>query len=336
MSAGDGEPGSAVIITTRARKHKQSLSAFGQPSSYSLEPSEDLQKWMASQVDKLGNRGEEDRRTFEPKFIKENGHKRESAQIDGDDVRIGKMKAFDESPKQHLGIIQGNAFSRPVLRHQTSLPMVDRFPLLEIGQLTQLNTEQNEADPTTPPNKWSEANHEHSSGWRKNALAGLPLNLPYTSAESPGNKDTPRQGHFTDSENTERHKPAGFHEARVRDLMQVKKMDKLQSRYSPERIARLRRRQSTNGLVSEGAARLTPEAGEKHYLAKNQMTDGPAIRNTPKDGDNKLDGLMVGLLSPSADEALAPGGRKLVDVFLSNRRRHMSMSDEIAANPAFL
>ncbi|MCJ1423288.1 hypothetical protein MMC29_001170 [Sticta canariensis] len=336
MSAGDGEPGSAVIITTRARKHKQSLSAFGQPSSSSLKPSEDLQKWMASQVDKLGNQGGENRRIFEPKFVKENGHKRESAQIDGDDVRIGKMKALDESPKQPLGIIQGNAFSRPALRHQTSLPMVDRFPLLEIGQLAQLNTEQNEADPTTPPNKWSEANHEHSSGWRNNALAGLPLNLPYTSAESPGNKDTPRQGHFTDSENTERHNPAGSHEARVHGLMQVKKMDKLQSRYSPERIARLRRRQSTNGLVSEGAAKLTPEAGEEHHLAKSQMIDGPAIRNTPKDGDTNLDGLMVGLLSPVADEALASGGRKLVDVFLSNRRRHMRMSEEIAANPAFL
>lgn len=336
MSAEGGEPGSAVIITTRARKHKQSLSAFGQPSSSSLKPSEDLQKWMASQADKLGNQGEENRRIFEPKFVKENDHKRESAQIDGDDVRIGKMKVFNESPKQPLGIIQGNAFSRPVLRHQTSLPMVDRFPLLEIGQLAQSNTEQSEADPTTPPNKWSQANHEHSSGWRDNALAGLSLNLPYISAESPGNKDTPCQGQLTDFRNTERHEPAGSHEARVRGLMQVKKMDKLQSRYSPERIARLRRRQSTNGLVSEGAVKPTPEVGEEHHLAKSHMVDGPAIRNTPKDGDTNPDGLMVGLLSPVADEALASGGRKLVDVFLSNRRRHMRMSEEITANPAFL
>ena len=336
MSAGGGEPGSAVIITTKARKHKQSLSILRQPSSSSLKPSEDLQKWMASQTYKPGNQGEENRKIFEPEILKEHGHKRESAQIDGDDVRIGKMKAFDESRKQPLGIIQGNAFSGPTLRHQTSLPIVDRFPLLEIGQLAQSNREQSEADPMTPPNKWSEANHEHSSGWRNNALAGLPLNLPYTSAESPANKETPRQGQFTDSENMERHKLAGSPEARVRGLMQVKKMDKLQSRYSPERIARLRRRQSTTGLVSEGAAKLTLEVGEEHHLAKSQKIDRPAIWNTPKDGDANPDGLIVGLLSPVADEALASGGRRLVDVFLSNRRRHMRMSEETAANPAFL
>lgn len=336
MSAGSREPGSAVIITTRARKYKQSLSTFGQQSSSSVRPSGDWQKWMASQVDKLENQGEENRRFFEPKFVKENGHKRESAQIDGDDVRIGKLKAFDESSKQPLGIIQGNIFSRPILRHQTSLPMVDRFPLIEIGQLAQSNTEQSEVNPATPASKWSQANYEYSSGWRNHALSGLPLKRSYDSVVSLGSNNTPRQGQFTDSENTETHKAAVSQEARVRGLMQVKKMDKVQSRYSPERIARLRRRQSTNGLVLEEAVKLAPEVGQQHPLPKTQTINTSAIPTTPKDGDIDSDGSMAGLLGPIADEAQASGGRKLVDVFLSNRRRHMRISEEIGANPAFL
>lgn len=339
MSASSREPGSAVIITTRATKYKQSLSTFGQQSSSSVKPSGDWQKWMASQVDKLENQGEENRRFFEPKFVKENGHKRESAQIDGDDVHIGKLKAFDESLKQPLGIIQGNVFSRPVLRHQTSLPMVDRFPLIEIGQLAQSNTEPSEVNPATPARKWSQANYEYSSGWKNHALAGLPFKRSYDSVVSPGRQNTPRQGQFTDSENTETHKAADSQEARVRGLGQVKKMDKVQSRYSPERIARLRRRQSTNGLVLEEAAKLAQEVGHQHPQhppPKSQMINSSAVSNTPKDGDIGFDGSMAGLLGPIADEAQASGGRKLVDVFLSNRRRHMKISEEIGADPAFL
>lgn len=335
-SAGSREPGSAVIITTRARKYKQSLSAFGQPSSSLVKPSGDWQKWMASQVDKLEYQGEENKRIFEPKFAKENGHKRESAQIDGDDVRIGQLKAFNESPKQPLGIIQGNVFSRPVLRHQTSLPMVDRFPLLEIGQLAQSTPEQSGANPTTPPSKWSKANHEYSSGWKNNAMAGIFLNRSYGSVESRGSRSTPRQGQFTDPENTETHTPKSSHEATMHGLMQLKPMVKVQSRYSPERIARLRRRQSTNGLVLERAAKLASEVEEKHHLPKDQMINSPAIPTASKDGEIDSDGSMVGLRGPFADEVQASGGRKLVDVFLSNRRRHMIISEEVGANPAFL
>lgn len=336
MSAGSREPGSAVIITTRARKYKQSLSAFGQPSSCSAKPSGDWQKWMASQVDKLEYQGEENKRIFEPKLAKENGHKRESAQIDGDDVRIGQLKAFDESPKQPLGVIQGNVSSRPVLRHQTSLPMVDRFPLLEIGQLAQSTPEQSGANSTTSPSKWSKENHEYSSGWKNNAMAGIFLNRSYDSIESRGSRSTLRQGQFTDSENTETHTPKSSHEATMHGLMQLKPMVKVQSRYSPERIARLRRRQSTNGLVLERAAKLASEVGEKHHLPKDQMINSHAISTKSKDGEIDSDGSMVGLLGPPADEIQASGGRKLVDVFLSNRRRHMTTSEEMGANPAFL
>lgn len=330
MSAGSGEPGSAVIITTRARKYKRSLSAFGQPSSSSVKPSGDWQRWMASQVDKLENQGEENRRILEPNFVRETGHKRESAQIDGDDVSIGKIKASDESPKQPLGIIQGNAFSRPVLKHQTSRPMVDRFPLLDIGQIAQSNTEQGEADPMTPPSKGSQENHKYSSGLKNSVLAGLPHKRSNASVKSRDSNKTPRQGLFTDSENTETHEP------RAGDFMKARQIDKAQSRYSPERIARLRRRQSTNGLVLEGAVKLAPEVGEQHHLPESQMISSPAIPTTPKHSDIDSDGSKAGLLGPVVDEAQPSGGRKLVDVFLSNRRRHMKISEGIRANPAFL
>lgn len=336
MSANGGEPGSAVIIMTKASKYKQPLSAFGQPSSPSVTPSGDWQNWMASQVDKLENQGEENRRSFEPKFAKENGHKREIAQIFGDDVGIGKLKAFDESPKQPLGTIQGNAFSRPLLKHQTSRPMVDRFPLLEIGQLAQPHTEHSEFNLTTPPSKWSQKNQEYSSGWKNSALAGLPLKRSYASVESPGSNSTPHQGQRTDPEDIETHEPAGSHGARVRGLIQVKQKEKGQTRYSHERIARLRRRQSTNGLVSEGAVKLAPEAEEQYCLPKIQTIGSPAIRAMPKDGDVNSHEPVSGVLGPLVAEAQAAGGRKLVDVFLSNRRRHMRISEEISANPAFL
>lgn len=335
MSAGSGELGSALIITTKARKYKQSLSAFGQPRTSSSTPSGDWQEWMASQVDKLENKGEENRRIFEHKSVKENGHKRESAQIDGDDVRIGKLKIFNERPKQPLGMIQGNSFSQPVLRHKTSLPMVDRFPLLEIDQLAQSNTEQDEADPTTTPTKWPQADPEYSFGWKN--TVGLPLKRSYASIESRGNTSMPRQCQFTDSEKTEPQKPAESHEARLRGLLQVKQMGKVQSRYSPERVARLRRKQSTNSLVSEGAVKLAPENGQQHHLPKSQMISTSATPTTQKDDDIGSDESMADLLGPVVNEVqVSGGGRKLVDVFLSNRRRQMRISEEISSNPAFL
>ncbi|MCJ1462208.1 hypothetical protein MMC07_000808 [Pseudocyphellaria aurata] len=334
MSAGSGELGSALIITTKARKYKQSLSAFGQPRSSSVTPSGDWQEWMASQVDKLENEGVENRRIFEPNFVKENGHKRESAQIDGDDVRIGKLKTFNERPKQPLGMIRGNSPSQPVLRHKASLPMVDRFPLLEIEQLAQSNTGQNEAGSTTTPIRWPEADPEYSSGWKN--TASLPLKRSCASIESRGNTSMPRQGQIRDSENTDPQKSADSYEARVHGLLQVKKMGKMQSRYSPERIARLRRRQSANGLVSEGAVKLAPEVGEQQHVPKSQMISSPATSTTQKDGDIGSDGSMTDLLGPVVDDVQVLGGRKLVDVFLSNRRRQMRISEEISAIPAFL
>ena len=338
MPAGSGEPGSAVIITTRASRYELSQSPFNQRRTSSVKSSGTWQKWMASQVAHLEHHGDENKRVFDANRTKENSHKREGAQIDGDDVQIGRLNRFNESLKQPLGIIQGNALSRPVLKNRISRRMVDRFPLLDIDQSSQPHIAEQEpntpkAHSLTPSTAGSHADPEKYSGRKNNASRGLHPNPSSLSLESRTSSCAPRQGQLMESDKLKMQTSNGRLASWLHDSTPVKHMEQTQRLYSTERIARLRRKQSS-GLASEDTTRPEREATNYHLLQENQMIHSAPSPGIPRAKHKEADDLAASLTD--SDHLGSPASRKMVDIFLSNRRRHMRISEENGTDPAFL
>lgn len=365
-SAGSEEAGTAVIITTRTRKYDQSLSPFGRRSNSSLRSSVDWQQLMASPF-ASESPSDENRKVLYTSTSKENGHTRVNMQIHGDDVRSGSLvKAHTESPKRPLGTIQGNIVSpRPVLKSENSQPMNDRFPLFEKnGQPAQPKVNEryspitSDSYPVTSMRRWSQADYEkHSSGRKGAAAADKRLSAPL---ESPSSNAAIRRGQLLagsgnmDVDSTSEGQPPLSRQ--LRGLLELKQKDKYKVRNSPERIARLRRMQSTPNSLS--ADQLTLKAlphesdavlenryhlqEKQNIIIEGQVTPTKERRSSSDDGIISGDNLGVGGSVGGVDlDGQLGGGRKMVDIFLSDRRRQMRINEEdkeseTAADAVFL
>lgn len=351
-SAGSAEAGTAVVITTRTRKYDQSLSPFRQRSSSSLRSSVDWQQLMASPF-ASESPGDENRKVLYTSTSKENGLTRVNAQIHGDDVHSGSLvKAHTESPKRPLGIIQGNVVSpRPVLKSENSQPMNDRFPLFEKnGQPAQSKVNErnspmtSDSYPVTSMRRWSQADYEKCSFGRKGAIAAdKRLSAPL---ESPSSNAAIRRGQLLAvSENMVVDSPSEGQpplSRQLRGLLELKQKDKFKARNSPERIARLRRMQSTPNSL--GADQLTIKAlsresdavlGNRYHLQEKQNIIIEGQTTPTKDRRSSDDGVISGENlggGGSAGEVDLHGqlgdGRKLVDIFLSDPRRQMRINED--------
>lgn len=339
MSAGSVEPGSAVIITTRARKYEPSRSPFRQPRSSSARSSGTWQKWMASQVAHLETYVDEKNRVLGVNSDQEIGHKRERAHIDGDDIHFDRLYNFSQNPKQPLGIIQGNAVSQPAIKRCDSFPMVERYPLLNIDHLAQPNVP--EPDPITPKaqsvassGRGFRADLENCSGRKYSVSKVLRPKTLSGSLESLTSSSVPRQGLPMGSEDIKMQTSDGRHSLLLHGLAPAKHMDKTQRLYSPERIARLRRKRSTNGPAPEYPLNPEREVANDKLLQENQVIDECTFLGIPKGEHKGADGMAAGL--HDSTQGGSPASRTMVDIFLSNRRRHMSIAEEDGTDPAFL
>lgn len=351
-SAASTEAGTAVIITTRTRKYDQSLSPSRQRSNSSLRSSVDWQHLMASPF-ASESPGDENKKVLYTSTSKDNGHTWVNAQIHGDDVSSGGLvKVHTESPKRPLGTINGNVVSpRPLLKSENSQPMNDRFPLFEKnGQPAQSNVNEqyspitSDSYPVTSMRRWSQADYEKYSSGRKGAAAAEKrLSAPL---ESPSSNAAIRRGHLMAcSMNTTVDSPSETQpplSKQLRGLLELKQKGKYKSHNSPERIARLRRMHSTPNSL--GADQLTIKAlsresdgvlGNRYHLQEkeNIIIEG---QSTPtKDRRSSGDGVVSGD-NPggcgSAGEVNLDGqlgvSRKLVDIFLNDRRRQMGVNED--------
>lgn len=362
-SPGSAEDGTAVIITTRTRNYDQSLSPFARRSNSSPRSSVDWQQLMASPF-ASESPGNENRKALYSSTSKENGHTRVNAHIHGDDVRSGSLvKVHTDSPKRPLGTIQGNIVTpRPALKSENSQPMNDRFPLFEKnGQPAQSKVNEGHSPitpdsyPVTSMRRWSQADYEKCSSGRNGAAApDKRLSAPL---ESPSSNAAIRRGQLlAGSEHTNVDCPSEgppLLSRQQRGLLELKQKDKYKARNSPERIARLRRMQSTPNSL--GADKLTLKALSQESDAvlanQNHLQEKQSIiiegQNTPNkdrcsnDGIIPGDNLGVGSSAGGVDlDGQLGGGGNLVDIFLSNRRRQMrtkeDKEDETAADAVFL
>lgn len=351
-SAGSADAGTAVIITTRTRNYDQPLSPFRQRSNSSLRSSVDWQQLMASPF-ASESPGDENRKVLYTSTSKENGHTRVNAQIHGDDVHSGSLvKGHIESPKRPLGTTHGNVMSpRPALKSENSQPMNDRFPLFERNSqpaLSKLNERYSpitsDSYPVTSMRRWSQADYEkYSSGRNGAAASDKRLSAPLESSSS--NAAIRRGQLLAGSENMEVGSPSEAQpplSRQLRGLLELKQKDKYKARNSPERIARLRRMQSTPNSL--GADQLTIKAlsresdavlGNRYHLQEKQKIVIEGQTTPTQDRRSSDDGIMSGENhgdGGSAGEVDLHGqlgdGRKLVDIFLSDRRRQMRINED--------
>ena len=95
------------------------------------------------------------------------------------------------------------------------------------------------------------------------------------------------------------------------------------TRHSRERVARLRRLQSSNGLRQKPALKANGSPANVHeYFVQGKVTNGPRLGG----GSPFARGTMEGRWTP--------GGSKMVEEFLSNRRERQE--SEPSSEPAFL
>ncbi|KAL8728391.1 MAG: hypothetical protein Q9166_005435 [cf. Caloplaca sp. 2 TL-2023] len=239
----------------------------------------------------------------ETSIARRTGHKKEHAQIDGDDTDLGRLQPS-------ISIIKGSSVSsrtgienRPLPGHTSSQPMVERFPLMSIS--TQANANNDEQMPPISRRVTTRYTSENENRPPTNRLGKDIENLNVkrlgASPASPRNRS---------QEGSEQHK--GDRSGLLATPPKIGSLPAISptshSRSSPERIARLRRMQSSNTMGSPSLRRHF-ESSPKTYAATR---DSPGYRGG-------LRGDQIGLASD---------GRKLVDVFLSNRAKSPSDGGE--------
>ena len=293
-SEGSGEAGTAIIITSERAKHQPPLIRRRYSSG---DLSGTFKKFMATQVASLENDEPRHDQIYNFFSFGESGHRRENAQLDGDDFSIGRQQASKDPTKQPLGIIQTNVNAQSPLKHRASFSTCEGYPFIHTGSSPKGSTIiQNENNPfrqsflfgRKPTNA---KNAKVSSGLIFDLVSGLPRKLSQTPIFSQRDQN------------------------RVSPTANV--------RHSPERAERLRR------LRSKSSTSLRKTPTQKENAAQDNCATSTNLWQEGHDSDDSD-------ASPTATHPLAAGNQKLVKSFLKVRRREMRISEESSGDHAFL
>jgi len=337
-SGASGEPGTAVIITTRSTKRNSGVSPDTEPESSSARSSKEWKRWMSSQVANLENQTTERIQINEAYRPQRVGHQRENAQIHGDDVQIGSGRTSSMTSKQLLAGMHHNMGPRPVLKHRNSEQMVDRFPVIDIGPPAKRNvgeqrnpslTQRSSVPSRTVSNM---ENVRYSASQLDGRYSDVHRMTSQTSLRSTASNSRAPVTHPNSFGRSASRSSEKLGSANRRYNLPTRSSANGQPRYSPERANRLRRMQSSNpkslhDAVDERFGPLRPHNQENQIINENS---GHATSDT----EYNING--AGLSGPVTANNQAAGSGKMLDLFLSSRRRKMRISEESGMDPAFL
>ncbi|MCJ1395459.1 hypothetical protein MMC18_008345 [Xylographa bjoerkii] len=291
--------------------------------------------WMTSEVKSLEGQIRAEKDLSGMSRTKHATHQRENAQIDSDDVVIGNHHKKSSGFKQQLALIQGNAASKPVLRHKASDQTMEkvplRYPMIERTTSSETTTLARPvltvASIPVSPRKLS------SSGASRYSSSQVYLNSSGLSQKAPQAPLTPRKGHTDSSRILAENK--SFNVLQQRDVpvkMHSQSPSTSGHRYSPERAERLRRMQSSHIIVSKENMR----AHDRDLHTPGHCQESSAYNDlTPVSSPNdELPTRGAGLLEPITTEKQAAGSQKMVELFLSKRRNAMVIGEE--SSPVFI
>ena len=268
-SESSGEPGTAIITTGQPGKNEQSSHPVTVHHGYSsVASSGNWRKFMATQVASLEDYGAPQEQTDDAHLIKDSGHRRENAQVDSDEVSIGRLQSPTGILNQPLAIIQTNAKPRKASKHKASHLLGERSPLMSIGpSINVVNVKQNDNAPLSRSSEYSSKTSNVENERRSfSRVYGPSSSLRQQNSHSSLKLQTEERNSATTSN----------------------------MRYSPERAERLRRLKSSAGTslgkpLSQNenhASRHTP-SGEKDYDSDSPGTS-PSDSQTQAGINHKL------------------------------------------------
>ncbi|KAL8690117.1 MAG: hypothetical protein Q9218_004366 [Villophora microphyllina] len=240
---------------------------------------------------------------------KRTGHKREHAQIHEDDTDIGRLQSSTNEIKDPLASVPIGLIDRTRLRYISSQPMIDRFPLMSIKPQANANNIDRRPHVNPRASNLSATENENRHPNSRNSQSPSKLNV-----QSPGANIVSADSHPKDlsqQPNGSRNDRIGLHVSPRNSSRWA--VSNATPRSSPERLARLRRMQSSNTLrspVLRSAVDLSPMHREWTAI---QDTNGPVVRTTAQ-----------GTILAQKENGRSPDSRRMVDTFLSKRGRPQS------------
>ncbi|KAL8641254.1 MAG: hypothetical protein Q9228_001908 [Teloschistes exilis] len=251
-------------------------------------------------------------------YRKRTGHKREHAQIREDDTDVGRLQSTnqlkDRSAGAHLRLADYTA-----IRHMASQPMIDRFPLMSMKPQANATIElKPQGSPRVTRNFTMENENRHpNSQDSQPSQTPAKLNVKHSRVDIVSTESRSRD--LCQQDNGSKRDKIGPHISPQNTSRWAVSDSKTHSRSSPERLARLRRMQSSNSLRSPIIRTATgPPPGHQEWEAV-QDVDGPVMLTA--DQGTKLTRNEIGQ---------SPDSRRMVDIFLSKRGRPQShVADDV-------
>ena len=315
--------GGTAVVALRPLKYDHSSSPSRNKNASSTQSSGDWKKWLSSEVAQMETQGNSSFTGRSMLLSNAPGHKREKAQLNDDDVEIGRLSEPDCTRKQPVAEVQANARLRPTQNSKdTSDSMVERYPLVEIGTPHAPTPGQSWAisPGEIPPRSWSQNQAHQGSNSPQSAHT-----LKSTKDLRPKASQASLNNSLRNTTNQKRHgmnllpmsstSQETLRTPSPRNAINTKSSENLGSRYSAEREARLRRMQSSGSLNS-----------------KHQQENRPPF-SSGGSGEKKRPPLIAtrsaGSISPKE------GSQLMIERFLTHRRRDMRISEE-SGGDAFL
>ncbi|KAL8647196.1 MAG: hypothetical protein Q9210_005696 [Variospora velana] len=246
------------------------------------------------------------------------GHKREHAQITGEDTDIGRLHPVPREPDSSSvgGLIDFHTHSS--IKHTSSQPMVDRFPLISIN--ARPNTKQIGRNAplslrATTGYAAENINHQahHQLDWgRENKRP------QWSGPDSTSLSSEPILSGIKDRGNEDNR--TGLYESVHNSNTLFFSTPKSQNRSSPERMARLRRMYSSSNIGSPSANRRSSKLRPKLQPDEDQQEHKNACEAAISIVNRKRD-------APGGKLDLISDGRNMVDAFLETRRK--SQNDDV-------
>lgn len=305
----------------------------------------DLQVCRKPELSQPGNQEAGDIESFSAAG-KENRHKRESAQLD-DDIDLFRLRDDALTKKQTFEIPSNDSVPQPSLKNHASGSVFSRSPLLEIGQ------------PTTPgrseeclssslcqvPNPYRSSNRDQEMSSRRrnkngSEVAGRTASTNSLKSEGSGllgNRDVYVLRHGLPCSTADVR--IGITQERgsttpepIRAVFRTNKTAKFQGYNSPERLARIRRLQSSKSLASFNK-RLVGSKGAGH---EREQDNKELVDPTFKSPMRREGFPSHHFYSTTIDETHSAGVRGMLDSFLNTRGRKMKVIEDKSIGLAFL
>ena len=151
LSEKGGGAGTAIIITGAPSKDEQSTHPVATQHRYSsIASGRNWRNFMATQVASLDDFGSRQERIDDTLLVKDSGHRREDAQIDSDEVKIGSVQSLPVVPAQPLAVLQRASNYLRDSKEISLDSLKDRPPLRTIGPSSSIgNVIHNESAPSS-------------------------------------------------------------------------------------------------------------------------------------------------------------------------------------------